>query len=422
MRNQIVNALKDDFDLFEEDLRKLMQIQSISNHKEKVIHALNYVVNLAKNFGLDADTYIDNSVGVVEYGQGPQVCGVLCHVDVVKVNEDKWDYNPFDLSIVDDILYGRGIVDGKGPLLMILYILKYFKQFDIKVANKIQLIIGTQEEVVWTDIEDYKKEYRLPDFGFTPDGFFPIQNAEKGLLDIAFEFEKDNIESISAGKATNMIPSTFDIDVDGHDYHFSGKSYHSAFPEKGKNAIVSGCQQLINSHSNFLFDFVSDYLSDMYGGKFNLRKDDIVNEEHYNRTTIVPTMIEDGMDKLFLSVNIRLAHSNTYDKIIDTLEHIKEGYQFTYTCFDYIKPIYIDPKADFVRKLAKSYETITNLEVEYLFASNTSYAKALPNFVCFGPVLVGEKDTSHLPNEQMKMSSFFKVFNIYCAALLNLTK
>jgi len=419
MEQNLYNSLKDDYDLFIEDLTKFIQIKSVSNDKEKISHALNFVINLAQSFGLDAKTVCDNQIGVIEYGTGSQTCGILCHVDIVDAIEKEWNFDPFTLTEHDGYLYGRGVLDGKAPCLIMLYILKYFKENNIQTKHKIQLILGTQEEIVWNDIAQYRKEYKLPDYGFSPDGYFPIQNAEKGLLDLAFTFDKVNIEMIKAGNATNTVPSNFDIIVDEEEYSFSGKTVHSTIPSQGDNAIIKGCKQLANEHSHFLFSFVNDYLSDSYGLKFGLRQDDVVNDDK-NRTTIVPTMIEEHNDELFLSVNVRLAHSNTYEKIIDKLYEIQDNYQFEFQEFDYIKPIYIDPDSGFIKKMSKAYEEVTKLETEYIFSSKTSYAKAMPNFVCFGPILVDSEDTSHQANENIKEGDLLVIYDIYFNAILEL--
>ena len=76
----------------------------------------------------------------------------------------------------------------KGPIISALYAMEAIRKLNIPVKKKIQLIIGTQEEVEWTDMYEYVKKYSLPDYGFTPDGQFPICNKEKGYADIVFKF------------------------------------------------------------------------------------------------------------------------------------------------------------------------------------------------------------------------------------------
>lgn len=60
------------------------------------------------------------------------------------------------------------------------------------LRKKVQLILGTQEEVEWTDMAAYVKEYQLPDYGFSLDGEYPICNIEKGCVDYTLEFNLDN--------------------------------------------------------------------------------------------------------------------------------------------------------------------------------------------------------------------------------------
>ena len=58
-------------------------------------------------------------IGWVEFGEGDRLFGILCHLDVVPVG-DGWDSDPFTLAFRADetgreAMYGRGIVDDKGP-------------------------------------------------------------------------------------------------------------------------------------------------------------------------------------------------------------------------------------------------------------------------------------------------------------------
>ncbi len=64
-------------------------------------------------------------------------------------------------------------MDDKGPAVMCLYALKAIKELEIPLNKRVWLIVGTSEEAEWTDIASFKKEFPVPDFGFSPDGGFP---------------------------------------------------------------------------------------------------------------------------------------------------------------------------------------------------------------------------------------------------------
>lgn len=420
MIEQIKKEFADDFSDYLKNLEKLIKIPSVSTNKQMVTKALATYLDIAKSFGLNAYDVCDKQIGIVEYGQGEKEYGILVHLDVVDVKEQFWDTNPFTLVEDDEKLIARGVLDGKGPALLFLYILKYFKERNYLAKDRIKIIIGTQEEVMWNDIDEYKANYQLPDYGFAVDGLFPIQNAEKGYVDIAFEFDGLGIDNLKAGSATNMIPNEFIATIDEQVYEYEGKAFHSSFPEMGINAILKGSQELAKISPHFIFDFINDYLSDPYGSKFDLKQDGVVNEDYSNQTTLVPTVIEQANQDIFLSVNVRTAFENTYEKLIAKLDAIKDDYQFEYHVFDYRPPFYIDPKTPFVQKLASAYEQATNDEATFIFASKTSYAKAMPNLVCFGPLNHLLPDSTHQPNEFWLKDDLARTFNIYLAALANI--
>ncbi|MGL4484264.1 MAG: M20/M25/M40 family metallo-hydrolase, partial [Anaerovoracaceae bacterium] len=215
MRNSIMGEKqKELYGLFEnckpellKDVKDLLKIPSVSEERWEVSRALDLFMTLAKSFDLETSLHADNEVGLVEYGEGEETFGLLVHLDVVSGDQREWDTAVYDLTQKDGKLIGRGIVDDKGPAVMMLYIMKFLKQQNIKTKRKVQMIVGTREEISWTDMETYTKTAKLPDFGFTPDGEFPIQNAEKGYADVVLYFPKENIASISSGSTANSIPA-----------------------------------------------------------------------------------------------------------------------------------------------------------------------------------------------------------------------
>ena len=103
-------------------------------------------------------------------------------MDVVNAGrEELWKSPPFACEVRDGNLYGRGAIDDKGPTVVVLHAMGAAMENGKPFHKTVRLIVGTQEETEWTDMDCYTKHYSLPDYGFTPDGDFPIGNVEKGV-------------------------------------------------------------------------------------------------------------------------------------------------------------------------------------------------------------------------------------------------
>lgn len=66
---------------------------------------------------------VDGHCGWCEYGEGEEMVAVLCHLDVVPAG-DGWHYPPYDCTWAEGRIYGRGVIDDKGPAAAALYALK----------------------------------------------------------------------------------------------------------------------------------------------------------------------------------------------------------------------------------------------------------------------------------------------------------
>jgi hypothetical protein len=98
---------------------------------------------------------------------------------------------------------------------MSLYCLKALLDLKIPLKQRIRLIIGTCEESQWTDIQHYKEQFGQPDYGYSPDGEFPVFNIEKGYCDANLFFPSEGIELLEAGDSPNTVPSKAVIKVYG---------------------------------------------------------------------------------------------------------------------------------------------------------------------------------------------------------------
>ena len=115
------------------DLRGLLQIQSVNGDCGPVSEraplgrgindALEYMLALGRRFGFRTKN-LDGYAAWIEMGEGERLVGVLAHVDTVPVEEEGWIAPPFDGTILDGKLYGRGAGDDKGPAMTALYAMK----------------------------------------------------------------------------------------------------------------------------------------------------------------------------------------------------------------------------------------------------------------------------------------------------------
>ncbi len=405
-------------DSFLNDLKKFLQIPSISSDRIALDNAVDFLVELSKEFGLEVSTHLENQVLTVDFGQGNETFGVLAHLDVVPVIFEEWNVEPFDLTIKNGVLYGRGVVDDKAPIIMFLYILRILKENNIKTKRKLQLIVGTQEEVNWTDMNEYVKTHKLPDFGFTPDGSFPVQNAEKGYMDLKLIFENENFEAIKGGVATNSIPSDFYCKINGQEVKATGKTVHSSRPNEGVNAIYEGIKK--TNANNKVFDFIQKYLFDFYGKELGIYEEYYVNDDILNLTTVATTMINLVDDKIEVVLNFRTAKNETYDIIIDRFNRLKEEYCFEYDILEYMKPVYVSKDTNFIKVMQNVYEKNTDTKAEYSLATCATYAKAIDNFVSFGPLFPWSKYSLHESNEEFVLEELLLAQKIYCEVIENI--
>lgn len=402
-----------------EETIALIGYPSVNGRQEENRACLRYFLELAEKMGFSTMTTSDYDLGIVEIGEGEETLGILVHLDVVEIGDPaKWTYGPFDGVSRGGYIWGRGAVDDKGAAVMSLYAMKAVKQLGLPWKRKVWLIVGTSEEGSWTDISHLKEEYPLPDFGFSPDGEFPIFNAEKGYVDVELLFYEDankGIQFLKSGDSKNTIPSKAEIIWDdGRELTAQGVAAHSSAPELGDNAIIKLCNYLGEESGVDFVRFVNEYLSgDGFGSKLGLDDgSDHFNGEYVGSTTAVPTVLalEDGGVRLV--INVRQRFGTTEADIISAIAAYSESYRFHFEITEYMDAMLINRDLPFLQVMSQIHEEY-GVPVGFEVAPGTSYAKSMDRFVSWGPVFQGEPSCAHVEDERLSIDSMLLATKLY---------
>ena len=208
------------------DIGRLIEINSVRTKKEDGApygvmsrKALSTAESILKEKGFDVDVFEDMVI-TSTFGPAPALLGILAHVDIVEAGEG-WETDPFKLTEKDGKLYGRGIVDNKGPAVAAIYAVCCVRDICPELSHGVELIFGSGEEVGWDDIKQYVKKNTTPPNVFTPDAEFPIVNIEKGRFMPVFgaKWERDTssprVVSVTGGTTPNIVPNKAVATIEG---------------------------------------------------------------------------------------------------------------------------------------------------------------------------------------------------------------
>lgn len=448
-------------------VQEIVRIKSVEGPAEPgapfgqgVNAALNYALKLASSFGFK--TYnIDGYVGCAEYGEGSETVGVLGHLDVVPEGEG-WTYPPYEGRIHDNKIFGRGTIDDKGPMIAALYGLKAIKDSGLPISKKIKVMFGTDEESGWLDIKHYLEKEAPPDEGFTPDGMFPVINAEKGAINI--EFKKKivrkskgmiSIKSLVGGDAVNIVPGscacelklkdlaklmlkdTLELYCESNNINMfiqekgeydviysSGLSCHSSTPEKGRNAISQLATFLgqFDLGQNDTADFIK-FLTKHIGMESDGRNLNIkCSDEASGSLTLNLGKINIDEDNASATINIRYPVTADYEEIVRNILQIASDKKIEASIISHRKPLYIEKDSRIISTLLSSYSEVTGKEGYTIAVGGQTYAKAFDNMAAFGPLFPDREDGAHMPNEHICIDDLIKCARIYSKAMYELAK
>ncbi|WP_394137609.1 dipeptidase PepV [Cytobacillus oceanisediminis] len=454
-----------------EDAQKLLRIKSLLDEEnatdnaplgEGVKEALDFMLELGEKDSFTVKN-VGNLAGHLEFGEGKEIVGVLCHIDVVPEG-DGWTSDPFGAEIRDGKIFARGAIDDKGPTMAAYYAMKIVKEMELPLSKRVRMIIGTDEESDWRCVEHYFKHEEMPSMGFAPDADFPIIYAEKGIsdFDLVQMGKYDGTErevlaeviSFQSGRRYNMVPDfaraslvvhfeqtevvqryidflkkselkgKYYIDNGELILELQGVSAHGMEPDNGKNAGILMASFLaslqIDDKACQYFQFVSRYLcDDSRGRKLGIAcSDEITGDLTVNVGKLSYTQEKGGR----LGFNVRYPVTNDMAETKDKLQSLIEKEHFRLENFTDSKPHHVEEDDFLIQTLKKVYEQQTGDKAELLSIGGGTYARSLKSGVAFGPLFPGREDIAHQKDEYMFIEDLLKATAIYAQAIYELAK
>ncbi|MCQ2786875.1 MAG: M20/M25/M40 family metallo-hydrolase, partial [Bacilli bacterium] len=163
------------------------------------------VLNEFAKFGKKNGFKVEHNPRYVElsYGNKGPIIGIYGHLDVVPAIDQKI----FKLRKEKDKIFGRGVIDDKGPLLAATYAAIALKNLGLIKNVQLKIFAGGDEERGSSCLASYAKTHQAPKYGFTPDSDFPVVYGEKGLtgVTISKNIKFKNIISIKGGVVSNSV-------------------------------------------------------------------------------------------------------------------------------------------------------------------------------------------------------------------------
>lgn len=396
--------------------------------------ALEEALRISEELGFKTKN-IENAIGYAEYGESDEYIGVIGHVDIVPEG-DGWNYNPFDVSIDNEKIYGRGVLDNKGPIMAVLYGMKIIKDLNLPISKKIRVIFGTNEETGFSDIPYYLKEEKPPIMGFTPDCKYPAVYGERGILDVTIWSKKindTNIKSIKGNFRNNVVPDFAEIELYSNEnkkgetktISAKGKQAPGNAPESGINAVTKLCKDILESKKLINDEETLEFIEFIYNSFYENHSLSKLNincfDEISGDLVINPYEIKMDEGKIGISVVFRYPISYKYEDMISIIKSIiNEGYTLSEN--RRMDSVCFDKDHDLLKKLKEAYEHVTGFDGTPVTTTGGTYAKVFPNIVAFGPSFPGQKGIAHNSDEYMDIEDLVTNLKIYTNALYNLAK
>jgi len=418
-------------------LIRIPSVSSVSDHKEDMFRAADYLAGQLMNAGADTARVYETTGHPVVFGTkiiDPSKPTILVygHYDVMPVDPiELWDSPPFEPVIRDGKVYARGAVDDKGQLFMQVKAFEYLVKQDLLPCN-VKFMIEGEEEMGSPALGTWcreNKEMLASDLILVSDTSMigiDIPSVTVGLRGLAYmEVEvtgpnKDLHSGLYGGAVANPA-------------NILAKMIASLHDENNRITIQGFYDDVIELTREERDDMArAPFNLEEYKQKLDIRE--VWGEKGYTvneRTSIRPTLDVNGIwggytgegsktvlpAKAFAKVSMRLVPNQDPDKIAELFTrhfesiappYVKVKAMAHHGGFPYVSPT--DSRA--YQAASKSYETtFGKVPVPVRSGGSIPIISTFEQVLGVKSILMGfglDTDAAHSPNENFHLECFFK--------------
>ncbi len=450
------------------DLFRLIRIPSVKGEAkndapfgEECARALDETAALFERDGFKTDINRSGGYALSYYGSGAKSIGIFSHTDVVPV-DDQWQVcPPFEPTIKDGYIFGRGCNDDKCGVIEALYATKMIRDLGLAFKSKLVMFSGSNEETGMKDIDAFAKNEPMPDVSLVPDAMYPCVCGERSMMkfDIISKKSLSTVKKFHGGEAFNIVlgqvaaeliysdelwsqisnackdNDRFAVSKDADTIYVTSKGIpkHVMEAESSLNAakimadMLCMCDAIDDGDIAILKELAA-YLSDCYGTGFGIAHNDAVFGKLVCGNGIV-RLTEDS--RLAVTFDCRIGLSYDLDdvktQIISTC-----GANWDYEGVPGTSGYNMPDDAPIKMVMEDVYESISGIKGQKGFRiAGGTYARSLKNALPIGteadykavkPHMPDGHGGVHQPDEMISVDGFLEAVKILACAILEIDK
>lgn len=405
----------------------------------------------------------------------------IAHLDVVPPGPG-WVHDPFEVTQVEDRLYGRGTEDDKGPVAAALVVLRALREGGYTPHRRIVLALGTAEETDWSGMIRFAKASKPARYNISLDGSYPVTVAEHGFAawtlaadaNMPGQTARPRIVEAQVGAFSTQIPDygfllvrsgdaagyaalleraakavdaeqaqRQDVDSDArlvltpqaaqHQVRIEsfGRAVHASTAEAGLNAMyplahLARALEVADNGAGLLLKAVQRFLDDdIYGERLGLATEDPL----MGRLTVAPTLLRCTGDACELGMDVRWPRGRSAEQmraaLAQAMGHIQSDIS---PAIHAARPVGLgmpwvaEAEPILIDTLKQVYSANVGTAAEPVSIRGGTYARLYPNSASFGPLEPGRERSAHRPNEYIDVDTLERTVNMLPQVVFSLEK